>query len=72
MVTTSIETRVQGMVTQVLGNVVDIAFPSDHMPGLYSAIETDVPGRATPLTLEVEQLLGNNSVRCVGMGQRTA
>ncbi|HEY7341252.1 MAG TPA: F0F1 ATP synthase subunit beta [Ktedonobacterales bacterium] len=61
-------TRVQGIVTQVLGNVVDIAFPGDHMPGLYNAIETEMPGQAEPLTLEVEQLLGNSSVRCVGMG----
>jgi F-type H+-transporting ATPase subunit beta len=61
-------TRVQGIVTQVLGNVVDIAFPGDHMPGLYNAIETEMPGQAEPLTLEVEQLLGNSAVRCVGMG----
>ena len=61
-------TRVQGIVTQVLGNVVDIAFPGDHMPGLYNAIETELPGQAELLTLEVEQLLGNSSVRCVGMG----
>ncbi len=61
-------TRVQGIVTQVLGNVVDIAFPGDHMPALYSAIETEMPGQAEPLTLEVEQLLGNSAVRCVGMG----
>jgi F-type H+-transporting ATPase subunit beta len=64
----STTTRVQGIVTQVLGNVVDIAFPGDHMPGLYNAIETEMPGQAEPLTLEVEQLLGNSSVRCVGMG----
>jgi F-type H+/Na+-transporting ATPase subunit beta len=61
-------TRVQGIVTQILGNVVDIAFPGDHMPGLYNAIETEMPGQTEPLTLEVEQLLGNSSVRCVGMG----
>jgi F-type H+-transporting ATPase subunit beta len=64
----SAATRVQGIVTQVLGNVVDIAFPGDHMPGLYNAIETEMPGQTEPLTLEVEQLLGNSSVRCVGMG----
>ena len=66
--TTSAGTRVQGIVTQVMGNVVDIAFPGDHMPSLYSAIETEIPGQPKPLTLEVEQLLGNSAVRCVGMG----
>jgi F-type H+-transporting ATPase subunit beta len=60
--------RTQGIVTQVLGNVVDIAFPDDAVPALYNAIETTIAGRSEPLVLEVEQLLGNNWVRCVGMG----
>jgi len=60
--------RVKGVVRQVLGNVVDIEFPADHVPEIYNAIETRVEGREQPLVLEVEQLLGNNVVRCVGMG----
>src|SRR5499427_4712021 len=61
-------TRTKGVVTQVLGNVVDIEFPPDKLPAIYNAIETTIAGRDLPLTLEVEQLLGNNVVRCVGMG----
>src|SRR5215813_7324337 len=61
-------TRTKGIVTQVLGNVVDIEFPPDKLPAIYNAIETTISGRDVPLTLEVEQLLGNNVVRCVGMG----
>jgi F-type H+/Na+-transporting ATPase subunit beta len=62
----STATRTKGIVTQVLGNVVDIEFPPDKLPAIYNAVETDIQGRM--LTLEVEQLLGNNVVRCVGMG----
>src|SRR5579884_1339051 len=61
-------TRTKGTVTQVLGNVVDIEFPPDKLPAIYNAIEVPMPGRSEPLVLEVEQLLGNNWVRCVGMG----
>ena len=61
-------TRTKGVVTEVLGNVVDIEFPDGQLPAIYNAIEVPFSGREVPLTLEVEQLLGNNVVRCVGMG----
>jgi F-type H+/Na+-transporting ATPase subunit beta len=64
---TAATTRTKGIVRQVLGNVVDVEFPPDKLPAIYNAIETPMPGNQT-LTLEVEQLLGNNIVRCVGMG----
>ena len=60
--------RTKGTVTEVLGNVVDIEFPPEDLPAIYNAIEIPMDGREFPLTLEVEQLLGNNWVRCVGMG----
>jgi F-type H+-transporting ATPase subunit beta len=65
---TATTTRTKGIVRQVLGNVVDIEFPPDKLPAIYNAIETAIQGQEQPLTLEVEQLLGNNIVRCVGMG----
>src|SRR5579862_4990776 len=63
-------TAAKGIVTQVLGNVVDIEFPPDKLPAIYNAIETEITagGEKKTLILEVEQLLGNNVVRCVGMG----
>jgi F-type H+-transporting ATPase subunit beta len=64
----SAPTRTKGTVVQVLGNVVDIEFPPDQIPSIYNAIETPIPGTDRVLTLEVEQLLGNSWVRCVGMG----
>jgi F-type H+-transporting ATPase subunit beta len=65
---TTAAVRTEGRVTQVLGNVVDVEFPADKLPAIYNAIETSIPGQQQPLILEVEQLLGNNVVRCVGMG----
>jgi len=61
-------TRTQGTITQVLGNVVDIEFPPDRLPAIYNAVAVPMQGQQAPLVLEVEQLLGNNWVRCVGMG----
>ncbi|HEX9067334.1 MAG TPA: F0F1 ATP synthase subunit beta [Ktedonobacterales bacterium] len=60
--------RTKGTVTQVLGNIVDIVFPADKLPAIYNAVEVQIDGQPRPLVLEVEQLLGNNVVRCAGMG----
>ncbi|MBK6770398.1 MAG: F0F1 ATP synthase subunit beta [Ardenticatenales bacterium] len=56
-----------GEVTQVLGSVVDVKFPSDAMPETYFALEIAV-GAGDPLTVEVQQHLGDGTVRCVAMG----
>jgi F-type H+-transporting ATPase subunit beta len=53
---------------QVLGAVVDIEFPPDQLPEIYNAITVRPSGAEKDLTLEVEQHLGNNWVRCVAMG----
>jgi len=55
-----------GEVVQVQGAVVDVEFPPDHLPEIYNAIEVDMPGGNT-LTLEAQQHLGNDWVRCVAM-----
>jgi F-type H+/Na+-transporting ATPase subunit beta len=72
MATTTAGTRTKGTVVQVLGNVVDIEFPPDQLPAIYNALEVQIGNQDQPLTLEVEQLLGNNVVRCVGMGPTDA
>jgi len=63
---TSVGTK--GTVVQVLGAVVDIEFPQDQLPEIYNAITVRPAGAERDLTLEVEQHLGNNWVRCVAMG----
>jgi len=62
------EIGTKGKVVQVLGAVVDVEFPPDHLPEIYHEIRTRIAGAEKDLILEVEQHLGNNWVRCVAMG----
>ena len=57
--------RVVGQVAQVKGAVVDVEFAPDELPEIHSAVEIPQDGRT--LTLEVEQQLPGNWVRCVAM-----
>jgi len=58
--------EIQGMVTQVLGNVVDVTFPEGQLPDIFDAVRIPREGEED-LILEVELLLGDSAVRCVGM-----
>jgi F-type H+/Na+-transporting ATPase subunit beta len=62
------KTGTKGKIVQVLGAVVDIEFPPDHLPEIYNEVQTQPEGADHVLSLEVEQQLGNNWVRCVAMG----
>ena len=62
------QTRTIGKVVQVLGAVVDVEFPPDKLPEIYNELMTRPSGSDHDLALEVEQLLGNNWVRCIAMG----
>jgi F-type H+-transporting ATPase subunit beta len=54
-----------GFISQIIGPVVDIEFPSGNLPGVYNAV---VVGEGdSSITCEVQQLLGNNKVRAVSM-----
>lgn len=54
-----------GIITQVIGVVVDVAF-SEKLPEIFHALEIDNHGRR--LVLEIEQHIGSNLVRCIAMG----
>ena len=60
-----------GRVVQVIGPVVDVEFDEDHLPAIYNAIQIKDPGTDTGVPVdiicEVEQHLGENRVRTVGM-----
>jgi len=73
----------QGKVVQIMGPVLDVQFPPDHLPDIYNALvipltaagaevnsEASKTGQLTPtrLVVEVQQHLGNDWVRCVAMG----
>jgi len=62
------EVRTQGKVVQVLGAVIDVEFPSDQLPEIYNELLVRPAGSNHDLSLEVEQHLGNNWVRCIAMG----
>ena len=55
-----------GQITQVIGPVVDIRFPAEHLPTLLTAIEIQKEGE--PLIVEVAQHIGDDIVRCISMG----
>lgn len=69
MVTSAERTNV-GFITQVIGPVVDIEFPSGKMPAIYNALRIQGKNEAgldVAVTCEVQQLLGDNRVRAVAM-----
>ena len=57
-----------GKITQVIGPVVDVTFEGEgnHVPEIYTALSV-ARHDGTELMLEVEQHIGENTVRCVAM-----
>jgi F-type H+-transporting ATPase subunit beta len=55
-----------GFVSQIIGPVLDIQFPSGNLPPIYSAIKIDTADGIGTI-VEVQQLLGDNKVRAVSM-----
>ncbi len=69
MVTTAEKTNI-GYITQIIGPVVDVKFPGGKLPQIYNALTikgTNEAGQDINLTIEVQQLLGDNQVRGVAM-----
>ncbi|MBE9218593.1 F0F1 ATP synthase subunit beta [Dolichospermum flos-aquae] len=69
MVTTAEKTNI-GYITQIIGPVVDVKFPGGKLPQIYNALTitgTNEAGQQLKLTVEVQQLLGDNQVRAVAM-----
>ncbi|MGB3552266.1 MAG: F0F1 ATP synthase subunit beta, partial [Candidatus Binatus sp.] len=61
---------VPGRINQVLGNVVDVEFGPGTLPPIFSALRVSNPSIsdvAGNLVLEVQQHLGENTVRCIAM-----
>ena len=59
----------QGTIKEIIGVVVDVAFPDGELPAIHNALEVvdeerEAEGR---LVLEVQQHLGEKLVRCVAM-----
>ena len=70
MCSVSAPEKTAGQVTQIIGPVVDIEFPAGHLPKIYDAVKVETKlsnGQDINLTLEVQQILGDNRVRAVAM-----
>jgi F-type H+-transporting ATPase subunit beta len=63
--------NVQGRVVQVIGPVVDVEFPEDHLPPILNAVHIKDSGELgevpIDITAEVAQHLGESRARCVSM-----
>ena len=54
-----------GIITKIIGVVIDVAFTDGYVPGIYEALEVqDAPHK---LVLEVQQQLGDGVVRTIAM-----
>ena len=59
-----------GRVARIIGPVVDVEFATeDQMPGIYNALQAEITldDETKTLTMEVEQHLGDNTVRAIAM-----
>ena len=56
-----------GKVVQVIGPVIDVQFPEQQVPQIYSALKIVDAAKGIDLTLEVQQHLGRDQVRAVAM-----
>ena len=57
-----------GKVVQIIGPVIDVEFPADELPEIYTALRIDTEGKnEIHLTAEVQQHTGRNQVRAVAM-----
>src|SRR6266851_4018201 len=57
-------TTAEGRITQIIGAVIDVAFPRESIPKVYDALKL----KDVDLTLEVQQQLGDGVVRTIAMG----
>jgi F-type H+-transporting ATPase subunit beta len=53
-----------GKIVQIIGAVIDVEFPREHIPRVYQALKLE----EVNLTLEVQQQLGDGIVRTIAMG----
>lgn len=59
--------NVYGYVVQAVGPIIDVQFKEGELPSILTCLIVEKGGNKT-LTLEVEQHIGDDTVRCVAMG----
>ena len=68
------EPSITGRVTRIQGSVIDVEFPVGHLPDIYNALKVNINNVGSTegetlheITLEVEQHLGDSTVRTVAL-----
>jgi F-type H+-transporting ATPase subunit beta len=58
-----------GKIKQIIGSVLDISFENGHLPEIYNSvtISTKVNGQDVKITAEVQQHIGDNTVRAISL-----
>ena len=67
---TETQKQKEGRITSIIGAVIDASFVPENMPQIYNALvidSTNEAGDRIRCTAEVQQLLGDNKVRAVGL-----
>ncbi len=59
--------EIKGTIVQAVGPIVDVKFTDTHLPELLTALKVPLSD-GKELTLEVNQHIGDDVVRCVSMG----
>jgi F-type H+-transporting ATPase subunit beta len=65
-----LETKTNGRVTQIIGPVIDATFPEGKLPNIYDALlirRKNTSGKEVSVTCEVQQLLGDKTVRAIAI-----
>lgn len=65
-----VKTQSVGHITQIIGPVLDVAFPPGKMPNIYNSLIVkgqSETGEDISVTCEVQQLLGDHCVRAISM-----
>lgn len=60
----------EGIVTEIIGPVIDVEFQPGHLPDIYTALHIkgkNFIGQEINVVAEVEQILGDNKIRAVAM-----
>lgn len=63
---TATKEKITGKISQIVGVVVDVDFPTDSLPSIYNALTVQNDGQE--LILEVAQHLSESSVRAIALG----
>ena len=66
----STKLQANGCITQIIGPVIDVTFPNRKLPNIYNALviqRKNARGRDVKVTCEVQQLLGDITVRAIAI-----